>query len=135
MAVVAETCESIAVMYAGRIVEMGPTRRVLAEPCHPYTMGLRNAFPTMKEGAAPLISIPGTLPDLVDPPSGCRFAPRCPFRTDRCLQVEPELVEVSTGHTVACHYPERAAELREQAARRDTWKQVEIRWASRKMAS
>ncbi|MPZ52622.1 MAG: ATP-binding cassette domain-containing protein [Acidimicrobiia bacterium] len=130
MAVVAETCESIAVMYAGKIMETGPTRQLLAAPCHPYTMGLRNAFPTMKEDAPELISIPGTLPDLVDPPPGCRFASRCPFMTAKCEQIEPELVEVSPGHSVACHYADRAGELREQAARREVWVQVETRWES-----
>lgn len=121
MAVVAETCASLAVMYAGRIVESGPTRTVLSDPFHPYTMGLRNAFPTLHGQRGQLISIPGNLPDLIDPPRGCRFASRCPFSTDRCLEEDPPLIEVGPGRRSACHYPDEAERFREEAAELSTW--------------
>lgn len=124
MGVVAETCQTLAVMYAGRIIEKGPIGVVLTEPYHPYTMGLRNAFPTISDERRQLISIPGNLPSLVNPPVGCRFRSRCPFANERCEQVDPPLVEVGKGHLSACHYPERAAEFRERAASRQTWSRV-----------
>ncbi|MPZ59901.1 MAG: ATP-binding cassette domain-containing protein [Propionibacteriales bacterium] len=121
IAVVAETCEKVAVMYAGRITESGPTAAVLATPYHPYTMGLRNAFPTIDGDRRELISIPGNLPNLLDPPTGCRFASRCPFSTDHCREVDPPLIEVGPGHLSACHYPDQAAAFRDRAAQRSTW--------------
>lgn len=123
MAVVAETCETLAVMYAGRIIETGPTAAVLTVPYHPYTMGLRNAFPTIDGRSRQLISIPGNLPDLLDPPAGCRFAARCPFSTEHCQRVDPPLIQVGPGHVSACHYPERAEDFRRRAAQRSTWGQ------------
>jgi peptide/nickel transport system ATP-binding protein len=120
IAVVAEACQRLAVMYAGRIVETGPTRPVLAAPYHPYTMGLRNAFPTL-EGRRELVSIPGNLPDLTDPPSGCRFASRCPFSTEKCERVDPPLVQVGPGHQSACHYPDQVEAFRAAAAKPSTW--------------
>jgi oligopeptide/dipeptide ABC transporter ATP-binding protein len=122
--VVAETCQSVAVMYAGCIVEIGPTAAVLAEPFHPYTMGLRNAFPRIEDERRELISIPGTLPNLINPPQGCRFASRCPFKTEHCERVVPPLIEVGKGHRSACHYPERAADFRARAEERQTWNRV-----------
>ncbi len=121
MGVVAETCQTLAVMYAGRIIEKGPIGVVLTKPYHPYTMGLRNAFPTISDERRQLISIPGNLPNLVDPPVGCRFKSRCPFGDAHCERVDPPLVEVGNRHLSACHYPERAAEFRERAAMRQTW--------------
>jgi peptide/nickel transport system ATP-binding protein len=124
MAVVAETCDSIAVMYAGVVVETGPTHAVLDRPHHPYTMGLRNAFPSMEGPVSALISIPGTLPDLIDPPAGCRFASRCPFATELCVERPPDLVEVAPGQRAACHYADRASEMREEAATAAPWESV-----------
>jgi oligopeptide/dipeptide ABC transporter ATP-binding protein len=125
MAVVAETCETLAVMYAGRIVETGPIVPVLHQPFHPYTMGLRNAFPRIDDERRQLISIPGNLPSLFDPPKGCRFAARCPFSTEFCQRVDPPLVTVGEGHSAACHYPDRAEEFRARAERRETWQRKE----------
>ena len=71
-------------MYAGQVVESGPVREVLARPRHPYTMGLRNAFPDLLSDAMELVPIHGSPPDLRDPPTGCRFAPRCPFVQPAC---------------------------------------------------
>jgi oligopeptide/dipeptide ABC transporter ATP-binding protein len=125
MAVVAETCQTLAVMYAGRIIERGPIVAVLTQPYHPYTMGLRNAFPTISDERRQLISIPGNLPNLVDPPVGCRFASRCPFSTDHCRRTDPPLEKVHEGHYSACHYPEQAAEFRSRAEEPKTWNRLE----------
>jgi oligopeptide/dipeptide ABC transporter ATP-binding protein len=108
-------------MYAGRIMEMGGTD-VFAAPVHPYTMGLCNAFPDAGRHDGELISIPGTPPSLVGPPSGCRFHTRCPFATARCAQEIPHLIEVSPGRVAACHYADRASEFRERAADAATWR-------------
>lgn len=121
IAVVAETCETLAVMYAGRIVEKGPTGTVLTAPFHPYTMGLRNAFPTLDGTRRELVSIPGNLPNLLDPPVGCRFAARCPFSTDYCREVDPPLIQVDADHLSACHYPDEAGRFRSQAGKPSTW--------------
>lgn len=125
MGVVAETCQTLAVMYAGKVLETGETAKVLSEPFHPYTMGLRNAFPTLGDEQRELISIPGTLPNLVDPPAGCRFRARCPFATEQCERVNPPLAEVRSGHFAACHYPQMAVEFRERARHRQVWNRAD----------
>ena len=125
IAVVAENCQALAVMYAGRIVETGPIAAVLAAPFHPYTMGLRNAFPTISEEQQQLISIPGNLPSLINPPEGCRFAARCPFSTEHCERVDPPLVQVGEGHFSACHYPAQVDEFRSRTTERRTWDRVD----------
>ncbi|WP_305985888.1 ABC transporter ATP-binding protein [Roseibium sp. MMSF_3544] len=128
IAVVAETCEMVAVMYAGRIVEYGPTATVLTKPLHPYTMGLENAFPRMPSGDGvrpPLISIRGGLPNLLSPPKGCRFAQRCPFATERCTTEDPIIDIKASSHVAACHYPSRAEEFRRKAAEAETWNAME----------
>jgi len=124
IAVVSETCETVAIMYAGRIVEMGPTRDVLNKAYHPYTMGLQNAFPRIRaqgESKPPLISISGGLPDLLHPPKGCRFESRCPFSTERCRAEDPELRPVGTV-MAACHHIDRAEEFRRAALKAETWR-------------
>jgi len=103
LSVVAQTCDDVAVMYAGRIVEYGPVEEVFTNPLHPYTQGLVQAFPDMYAERAPIVSIPGTPPNLVDPPSGCRFHPRCPLADEHCKRHEPALEEKGrAGHKVAC---------------------------------
>jgi oligopeptide/dipeptide ABC transporter ATP-binding protein len=128
IAVVAETCETTVVMYAGRVAESGPTADVLERPLHPYTMGLQNAFPRLPvrgQPRQPLISIPGTVPNLLRPPPGCRFAGRCPFATDRCRAETPAPVTVG-AQTAACHHIDRAAEFRAAAARPETWRSMRV---------
>ncbi len=120
ISVVAETCRRVAVMYAGKIVEWGGVRQLFKEPLHPYTMGLEQSFPRLT-GSEELVSIPGAPPDLVAPPRGCRFAPRCPFVVARCLEEDPPLREGAPGHLAACHRLEEAALLRERARARATW--------------
>ncbi|WLD94410.1 ABC transporter ATP-binding protein [Alkalihalobacillus sp. AL-G] len=124
MSVVAETCQKVVVMYAGKVVESGPVDAIFNEPFHPYTMGLKNAFPSVKGEKFDLISIPGYPPDLQNPPIGCRFADRCPFATQLCKEEEPEQVGVSDKHQVACHYINNVEEMREKSALRDTWRTV-----------
>lgn len=121
---VAENCDTVAVMYAGKVVEAGPVSEVLVSPEHPYTIGLHNAFPRMLEEGQdrpPLISISGGLPNLLDPPKGCRFQSRCPFATDLCSQQEPSLRETAPGRRAACHHVEQAPAFREVAGRPETW--------------
>lgn len=124
IAVVSETCERVAIMYAGRIVETGPTHEVLNKAYHPYTMGLQNAFPKVVakgEKKPPLISISGGVPDLANPPAGCQFAPRCPFATAQCRTEEP-ILRTAGNSLVACHHMERATEFRRAALKAETWR-------------
>ena len=104
LGVAAENCDWIIVMYAGRIVERGPVREIFRNPAHPYTVKLLNALPA--PGRARLEAIPGTVPDLVDPPKGCRFSNRCERATELCSQ-RPPLSDISPEHVVACHHPMR----------------------------
>lgn len=135
MGVVAQTCDDVAVMYAGVVVESGPTRDVLARPSHPYTMGLTNAFPHLHGDKRALISIAGDLPDLHQPPPGCVFASRCPFSTQRCVDQRPELTDVGDGHQAACHYVSDAPEFREQASSPATWTKPGSRGAEAQQAT
>ncbi len=124
ISVVVQTCDTVTVMYAGKVMESGAVREVFATPFHPYTMGLRNAFPTLEGAQRELISIPGSPPNLLSPPTGCRFAERCPFVQERCVAEEPLPVEVAPGRISACHFPERAEEFRVAAADNLTWQRV-----------
>jgi peptide/nickel transport system ATP-binding protein len=130
ISVVVQTCDTVAVMYAGHIMERGPVRPLFKQPYHPYTMGLRNAFPTLEGARQELISIPGSPPDLVNPPHGCRFADRCPFVEERCHEEVPPLLEVENGRFSACHFPERAETFRVQASQEENWLRVAQRLGS-----
>ncbi|MGH7659515.1 MAG: ABC transporter ATP-binding protein [Vulcanimicrobiaceae bacterium] len=120
IALVSALCRSIAVMYAGRIVESGRSEHVLRNPAHPYTMGLRQAVPTLRRRTE-LISIPGAPPDPRFPLNGCRFDSRCPFRTELCGVQEPSLERVSENQLSRCHYNSEAERFRARAARAETW--------------
>lgn len=107
MSLLVEIADRIAIMYAGEIVEMAPSRELFESPLHPYTQGLMASFPALTGPRQHLQGIPGSPPDLISPPSGCRFHPRCPKRMDICDKVHPRLVEYTPGHFVACHlYPQ-----------------------------
>lgn len=122
ISVVAYICDRTVVMYAGEVVEDCDTATLLSEPLHPYTMGLKNAFPDIASaGSGTLTPISGAPPDLAHPPSGCRFAARCPFATDHCRAVSPVLEKHAEGHSVACHRAHEAAQLRALAAQPETW--------------
>lgn len=103
LSIIAETCDKVAIMYAGKIVEYGDAVSVFKNPLHPYTQGLIKAFPSIKGEKVRLSSIPGQPPDLLNPPPACRFNPRCPYVMDICKQKEPVLQENEDGHLVACH--------------------------------
>ena len=96
MGVIAETADRVAVMYAGRIVEIGPVHDVIHDPRHPYTVGLMNAIPKLGEQRERLAQIDGSMPRLTAIPPGCAFNPRCPSVFDRCRQARPDLVDVKT---------------------------------------
>jgi oligopeptide transport system ATP-binding protein len=107
LAVVEQLCEDTAVLYLGSIVEHGPTRDLLAQPAHPYTVALRSAVPEVDLAARrPRLILPGTIPDPAAPPSGCRFNPRCPVALDLCRIEAPPLLKISEARTVACHRAE-----------------------------
>jgi len=94
MSLVSHFSDRLMVMYAGQVAELGPTRRVFDAPLHPYSIGLMDAFPSIRGPKVPLTGIPGSPPDLARPPEGCRFAPRCPMVTDQCRQRPVELVSI-----------------------------------------
>jgi len=108
LGVVAQSCENVAVMYAGRIVEQGSVRQVLRAPLHPYTVGLMRSVPEDVAPRTTLYSVPGTPPSLESLPNGCAFAPRCQNAADRCRSSRPELAEVANGRLAACFYPHGA---------------------------
>jgi peptide/nickel transport system ATP-binding protein len=103
LGVLAETCDRIAVMYAGKIVETGPVDAVFATPQHPYTKRLLDSLPVIGSERGLAEPIPGSPPHPGDPPEGCRFRPRCPYAAERCLQ-EPPLRAVAPGQAAACHF-------------------------------
>ncbi|MFB9265371.1 ABC transporter ATP-binding protein [Bradyrhizobium erythrophlei] len=105
MGVVAEVAQRVAVMYAGKVVEEAAVDRLFANPRHPYTQGLIRSIPRIDlavQRKRRLETIAGVVPNLIDPPQGCRFAPRCPFAVDECRRAQPELREIEPGHKVAC---------------------------------
>jgi len=102
MGIVAEVADRVAVMYAGNIVEVAPVEDVFKRPLHPYTRGLLRAVPNPLKKIEKLESITGIIPNLINPPSGCRFHPRCPYAFDRCPKEEPDLLQVEPRHYVAC---------------------------------
>jgi len=102
LGVVAETCDRVAVMYAGKIVEIGDVSSVLEKPKHPYTIGLLDSIPKMANDKPSLGVIKGFLPNMADPPSGCRFHPRCSNVMEVCKVKEPRLVEAERNHCAAC---------------------------------
>lgn len=104
LSIAAELADRVATMYAGRIVEIGSVYDSFYRALHPYTDGLIRAVPTLAGEAKDLTSIPGSPPDLINMPSGCKFHPRCPFATDRCKEEDPALLEVAPGREVACHH-------------------------------
>ena len=107
LAVAAEIADTVATMYAGEIVEIGPVNEVFYRSRHAYTLNLLNAAPRLSVGVEKLESIAGKPPDLIEPPAGCKFHERCNMATTVCTQVQPPLVEYEGGHKAACHETER----------------------------
>jgi peptide/nickel transport system ATP-binding protein len=103
LSLLVEMSDNIAIMYAGEIVERAPARALFEDPMHPYTLGLMNSFPSISGARHKLTGIPGSPPDLVDPPAGCRFHPRCPKVMSVCSKISPLTKPISFSHSVACH--------------------------------
>src|SRR3989442_10719005 len=104
LSIVAEVCEKVVIMYAGHVVEYGEIGEIFKEPLHPYTQGLMGAFPSIKGNKQKLVSIPGQPPDLLNPPPGCPFYPRCPYAMDVCKTKFPESKKMgSAEHYVSCY--------------------------------
>jgi peptide/nickel transport system ATP-binding protein len=103
LGVVAEMCDRVGVMYAGSMAEIADARTIFKFPLHPYTVGLMQAVPSVQLELDRLFTIKGSVPNLIYPPSGCRFHPRCDYAKEYCKQVKPELVEIEKNHFVSCH--------------------------------
>lgn len=105
LGVVAKMADRVAVMYAGKIIEMGSVEALFYNPKHPYTWGLLSSMPDIdqSDGSKELVAIPGTPPDLFKPPVGCAFAARCTYCMPACLKCQPDYTEVEKGHIVSCH--------------------------------
>jgi oligopeptide/dipeptide ABC transporter ATP-binding protein len=104
LAVVAETCDRVAVMYGGKIQEVAPVARLFENPLHPYTQGLLGSIPSVDGPRAKRLEvIPGTVPSILDMPVGCKFVTRCPRRFEPCANQEPPLIEMEPDHFVRCH--------------------------------
>jgi oligopeptide/dipeptide ABC transporter ATP-binding protein len=103
LGIVAEMCEKVAVMYAGDIVEYADVVKLFYESQHPYTYALLRCIPRGPHHEKRLLPIEGTVPDLIKPPSGCKFHPRCPKAFDRCRIEKPKLISIGPDHKVACH--------------------------------
>ena len=104
LSVIAETCNKVAIMYAGRIMELGDAATIFREPLHPYSEQLIAAFPSVLGEKRELTTIPGFPPDLLNPPTGCRFHTRCPYAREKCRSEDPRMIDVGNGHYVACDY-------------------------------
>ena len=112
LALAAEMADRVATTYAGKIVELGGVNDMFYRPLHPYTLGLLRSVPQLNQGEDALGSIPGDPPNLIPPPPGCKFHPRCPFATDQCKTDEPPLVEYAPGHSAACWHTDKVIEAR-----------------------
>lgn len=106
LGVVAEVCEKVAVMYAGKVVEYADVQTVFGKPQHPYTWGLLRSIPKLDSDTKRLLVIDGVVPNPLHLPTGCSFHPRCRFAKDQCRENEPEIRELQSGHSVRCWYPE-----------------------------
>jgi peptide/nickel transport system ATP-binding protein len=112
LSVVAETCDKTIIMYAGNLVEDASTLEIFKNALHPYSIGLLGAFPKLTGERKRLESIKGSPPNLLNPPTGCRFHPRCPHVRDICKVIAPIIQETHKGHRVACHMVNKHPEYR-----------------------
>ncbi len=115
LALAAEMATRVATTYAGEIVEIGNVDEIFYRPLHPYTLGLLNSVPKLDQGEQTLGSIPGDPPNLVAPPTGCKFHPRCMFATDQCTTESPPLVDYGDGHLAACWHTDAVIAARTPA--------------------
>ena len=107
LGIVAESCDTVAIMYAGKIVETGSLEEIFDHTAHPYTIGLFHSIPSLEKDTRRLHPIAGLMPDPANLPSGCSFHPRCPYADELCAQQEPDAVELSPGHLCRCHHCDR----------------------------
>jgi len=121
IAVIAEMSDRIAVMYGGYFMEQAPAVDLFETPCHPYTLGLKNAFPSIRSREQELISIPGSPPTLIGDHKGCPFMERCPFRVEQCSNETPVNEKLAEYHEVRCFRHEDTPQLRELASKKGTW--------------
>jgi peptide/nickel transport system ATP-binding protein len=121
ISVIAEMSDRIGIMYAGRLMELASAVDLFEKPHHPYTLGLKNAFPSIKALDRELISIPGSPPNLIGELPGCTFEGRCPFAVAACASERPADTVVGPGHQVACHRLDDVAAMRTQASEKSTW--------------
>ncbi|MGM0410768.1 MAG: ABC transporter ATP-binding protein [Bacillota bacterium] len=105
LGVVAKVCDNVAVMYAGNIIELGTVKEIFNSPSHPYTKGLIKAIPKKENRGKKLEIIKGKVPNLINPPSGCRFHPRCKYAESKCSKIKPERQKINSTHYVNCHFP------------------------------
>lgn len=122
ISLIAQTCNKIIIMYAGKIMESGDIDDIFYQPYHPYTLGLKNAFPNINILEQNIVSIPGSPPSLIDLPKGCFFADRCPFSQAVCKKEEVNQFEVEEGHFASCLFTDKAEEFRGLAKDKDIWK-------------
>ncbi len=121
ISVIAEMSDRIGIMYAGRMMERADAMELFHDTYHPYTLGLKNAFPSIKAMDRELISIPGSPPNLIGDIPGCVFAERCPFAIPECDETRPPDLEVKPGHFVACIRTEHVEDFRQRAGDKRTW--------------
>jgi peptide/nickel transport system ATP-binding protein len=124
ISVIAEMSDRIGIMYAGRIMEQADAMELFNEPYHPYTLGLKNAFPSIRALERELISIPGSPPNLIEDIPGCVFAFRCPFAIAACEETRPPDLEIKADHFVHCIRTDHVEEFREQAGDKKTWQSL-----------
>jgi len=108
LGVIAETADTVLVMYAGRVMEVAPSRELFQAPQNPYTWGLLGSMPTIERRLDRLVAIEGSPPSMVAVPPGCAFNPRCPYRFARCTTELPELKELAGGHADRCHLSDQS---------------------------
>ena len=113
LSIAAEMADRVLTMYAGALVEVGPVDDMFYRPLHPYTYGLVHAVPTVTAEQRELFSIPGSPPDLIDLPSGCKFHMRCPYASERCRLEEPQLIQYGADHAAACFHTDKVIADRE----------------------
>ncbi|MGD8524076.1 MAG: ABC transporter ATP-binding protein [Desulfobacterales bacterium] len=121
ISVIAEMSDRIGIMYAGRIMEQADAMELFNEPYHPYTLGLKNAFPSIRALDRELISIPGSPPNLIEDIPGCVFAFRCPFVIPECYEKRPPDLEIKPDHFVHCIRTDHVEEFRKRAGDKKTW--------------
>ncbi|QLG62924.1 ABC transporter ATP-binding protein [Halorarum salinum] len=140
ISVMAEICDRMAVMYGGKVMESGPKEDIFDDTANPYTLGLKNSFPTITEAQQSLVSIPGTPPTLRDPEEGCRFRERCPFVVEECHATHPPMYDVEAAaadgrrleagdqraHRSACYRVDELESIRTDATQEETWTAQEI---------